>query len=87
MSAAQGLDSARRTSSRREDHEPQLEHQGGSSGASPNSPPSTPAESVGLISTDFDGDRWFTAPEAVAYGMADEVIGGPTGAPESGTPA
>jgi hypothetical protein len=27
------------------------------------------------------------APEAVAYGVADEVIGGPAGAPESGTPA
>ena len=25
--------------------------------------------------------------EAVAYGLADEVIGGPAGAPESGTPA
>jgi ATP-dependent Clp protease protease subunit len=32
-------------------------------------------------------DRWFTAPEAVAYGVADEVIGDPAGAPESGTPA
>ena len=31
--------------------------------------------------------RWFTAPEAVAYGLADEVIGDPDGAPESGTPA
>ena len=30
---------------------------------------------------------WFTAPEAVAYDMADEVIDGPAGAPESGTPA
>ena len=39
------------------------------------------------ISTDFGRDRWFTAPEAVAYGLADEVIGGPAGAPESGTPA
>ena len=28
-----------------------------------------------------------TAPEAVAYDMADEVIGDPAGAPESGTPA
>jgi hypothetical protein len=28
-----------------------------------------------------------TAPEAVAYGLADEVIGDPAGAPESGTPA
>ena len=33
------------------------------------------------------GTRWFTVPEAVAYGLADEVIGGPAGAPESGTPA
>ena len=32
-------------------------------------------------------ERWFTGPEAVAYGLADEVIGGPAGAPESGTPA
>lgn len=62
------------------------EHQGGSSGVSPNSPPSTPAESVEQI-TDFGRDRWFTAPEAVAYGLADEVIGDPAGAPESGTPA
>lgn len=38
-------------------------------------------------STDFDEDRWFGAPEAVGYDMADEVIGGPAGAPESGTPA
>lgn len=37
--------------------------------------------------TDFGRDRWFTAPEAVAYGLADEVIGDPAGAPESGTPA
>jgi hypothetical protein len=29
----------------------------------------------------------FSAPEAVAYGLADEVIGDPAGAPESGTPA
>jgi hypothetical protein len=28
-----------------------------------------------------------TAPEAVAYGLAGEVIGGAAGAPESGTPA
>ena len=27
------------------------------------------------------------APEAVAYVLADEVIGGPATAPESGTPA
>ena len=33
------------------------------------------------------GERWFTVPGAVAYDMADEVIGGPAGAPESGTPA
>jgi ATP-dependent protease ClpP protease subunit len=39
------------------------------------------------ISTDFARDRWFTAPEAVSYGLANEVIGGPAGAPESGTPA
>ena len=32
-------------------------------------------------------DRWFLAPGAVAYDMAGEVIGGPAGAPESGTPA
>jgi hypothetical protein len=31
--------------------------------------------------------KCFTAPEAVAYDMADEVIGGPAGVPESGTPA
>jgi hypothetical protein len=37
--------------------------------------------------THDDGDRWFTAPEAVAYDMAGEVIDGPAGAPESGTPA
>lgn len=34
-----------------------------------------------------DRRRWFTAPAAVAYGLADEVIGGPAEAPESGTPA
>ena len=51
------------------------------------------------ITTDLEPDRWFTAPEAVTYGLADEVvggvvggaaggvIGGPAGAPESGTPA
>ena len=32
-------------------------------------------------------DRWITTPEAVDYDQADEVIGGPAGAPESGTPA
>jgi hypothetical protein len=42
---------------------------------------------VEQATTDFDGDRWFAAPEAVAYDMAGEVIGGPAGAPESGTPA
>ena len=31
--------------------------------------------------------RWSGASEAVAYDMAGEVIGGPAGAPESGTPA
>jgi hypothetical protein len=36
--------------------------------------------------TDFGRNRWFTAPEAVAYGLADEVIGDPAGPPESGTP-
>lgn len=30
-------------------------------------------QSVEEITTDFDGDRWLTAPEAVAYGLADEV--------------
>lgn len=39
------------------------------------------------VPTAFDGDRWFAAPGAVAYDVADEVIGGPAGAPESGTPA
>lgn len=33
------------------------------------------------------GERWSAASEAVAYDMAGEVIGGPAGAPESGTPA
>lgn len=33
------------------------------------------------------GTAGFTASEAVAYDMADEVIGGPSGAPESGTSA
>jgi hypothetical protein len=36
--------------------------------------------------TAVDGDRWFSAGEAVAYGLADVVIGGPAGTPESGTP-
>jgi hypothetical protein len=48
---------------------------GASGGASPNSPPSRRAR-----------ERWFTVAEAVAYDMAGEVIGGPAGAPESGTP-
>ena len=39
------------------------------------------------ITTGSDGDRWFTAPEAVAYDMAGEMTCGPAGAPESGTPA
>lgn len=39
------------------------------------------------ITIDFDGDRWFAGPEAVAYGLAEEAIGGPAEAPESGTPA
>lgn len=34
---------------------------------------------------DFDLGRWSAAPEALAYDMADELIGGPAGAPESGT--
>ena len=46
-----------------------------------------PPKSVEQITTGFGRDRWITAPEAVAYDMADEVIDGPAGAPESGTPA
>jgi ATP-dependent protease ClpP protease subunit len=42
---------------------------------------------VEQITTDVDEDCCFTAPEAVAYGLAEEVIGGPAGAPESGTSA
>jgi ATP-dependent protease ClpP protease subunit len=64
-----------------------LQYWAGSSGASPSSPLSTPGQSVEQITTDFDRHRWFTAPEAVVYGLADEVIGGPAEAPESGTPA
>ncbi|WP_304940829.1 ATP-dependent Clp protease proteolytic subunit [Pseudonocardia sp. DSM 110487] len=49
------------------------------------------ADIVGGVSveqiTDFGRDRWFNAPEAVAYGLADEVIGDPAEGPESGTPA
>ena len=55
-------------------------------GASPDSPPGTPPKPVEQVTTGFGGDRWFTAPEAVAYDMAGEVIDGPAGAPESGTP-
>jgi ATP-dependent Clp protease, protease subunit len=44
-------------------------------------------QSVEQITIYFGRDRWFTALEAVAYGLADEVIGSPAGAPESGTPA
>lgn len=44
-------------------------------------------QSVEQITIDFDGDRRFAGPEAVAYGLAEEVIGGPAGTPESGTPA
>jgi len=33
------------------------------------------------------GECWFAVAEAVAYDMAGEVIGGPAGALESGTPA
>ena len=43
--------------------------------------------SLEQITTDLDRDRWFTAPEAAAYGLADEVIDGPTGTTESGTPS
>jgi hypothetical protein len=36
----------------------------------------------------FGGYRWFTVgPRRWPYGLADEVAGGPAGAPESGTPA
>ena len=49
--------------------------------------PSTRLKSVEQIAAGFDGDRWSAASEAVAYDMAGEVIGGPAGAPESGTPA
>ena len=44
-------------------------------------------QSVEQITIDFDGDRWFAGPEAVGCGLAEEVIGSPAGAPESGTPA
>ena len=39
------------------------------------------------ISAGFGRRRWFTAPAAVAYGLAGEVTGDPGGASESGTPA
>ena len=45
------------------------------------------AGGIHVLRSDFDGDRWSAASEALAYGMAGEVIGGPAGAPESGTPA
>lgn len=32
-------------------------------------------QTVEQITTDFDRDRWFTAPEAVDYGLVDQVIG------------
>ena len=60
---------------------------GASGGASPDSPPGTPSKPAEHITAGFDGDHWFTASEAVAYDMAGGVIGGPAGAPESGTPA
>ena len=44
-------------------------------------------QSVEQITTDFDRDRWLTAPEAAAYGLAEEVIDGPAETPESGAPA
>lgn len=49
--------------------------------------PSTRLKPAEQIAAGFDGDRWSAASEAVAYGMAGEVSGGPAGAPESGTPA
>jgi hypothetical protein len=51
------------------------------------SPPSTPAEPVEQIVTDSAGTAGSPHPEAMVYGLADEVIGGPAGAPESGSPA
>jgi hypothetical protein len=42
---------------------------------------------AGAVTTYFGRDRGFTALEVAAYGSADEVIGGPAGAAESGTPA
>ncbi|WP_203886285.1 ATP-dependent Clp protease proteolytic subunit [Planotetraspora kaengkrachanensis] len=55
-------------------------------GALPNSPPST-GRAGGADRHRLGRDRWFTAAEAVAYGLADEIIGSPADAPESGTPA
>ena len=49
--------------------------------------PGTRLKPAEQIAAGFDGDRWFTASEAVAYDMAEEVSGGPAGAPESATPA
>ena len=44
-------------------------------------------QAVEQTATDVDEDCCLTASEAVAYGLAGEVVGGPAGAPESGTPA
>ena len=46
-----------------------------------------PVEAGGADHHRLRRDRWSAASEAVAYDMAGEVIGGPAGAPESGTPA
>jgi hypothetical protein len=46
-----------------------------------------PVEAGGADHCRLRRDRWSAASEAVAYDMAGEVIGGPAGAPESGTPA
>jgi hypothetical protein len=35
----------------------------------------------------FGQRRWYTAPEATAYGLAGEMTDDPVEAPESGTPA
>ncbi|WP_428847013.1 ATP-dependent Clp protease proteolytic subunit [Rhizohabitans arisaemae] len=50
------------------------------------SPPST-GRAGGADRHRLGRDRWFTAAEAVAYGLADEITGSPADAPESGTPA
>ena len=47
----------------------------------------SPPKPVEQIATDFDADRWFTAPEVVVYDMAYDRADGPPGAPESGTSA